>query len=138
MPLAHLDQPETKWWSAGEETIQFLNEDVLRLTWARRLVLGVQQQAGAAQLRLNVQTAALFPRCQKIQNVRVRTNSLVVPGFLNASLPLAVTPEALGGALHGVQLPVFVVLHLQKYRKCLKEKYYVFSRHVVSFYCPVK
>lgn len=52
-----------------------------RHTWARRLVLSMKQQAGATQLCLNVQPATLLPGCDKIQDVWVRTQALVVAGF---------------------------------------------------------
>lgn len=93
-----------------------------------RLVLSVQQQAGAAQLRLNVQSTALLPRCHKIQNVRMRTNALVVHGFFDASFSLAVTPEALSGALDSVQTPVLVILHLKKTTKTMQKKSGVLQR----------
>lgn len=87
-------------------------------TWARRLVLSMEQQAGATQLRLDVQSATLLPGCHKIQDVRVRTEALVVPGFPHAPVPVTVAPEAVSRALHCILAAVHVVLHLEKYRKC--------------------
>lgn len=87
-------------------------------TWPRWLILSVEQQAGATQLRLDVQSATLLPGCHKIQNVRVRTEALVVPGFPHATVPVTVAPEAVSGALNCILAAVHVALHLEKYRKC--------------------
>lgn len=64
-------------------------------TWARRLVLRVEQQACVTQFCLNVQSATLLPGCHKIQNVRVRTQALVVPGFPYTPVSLTGTSEAM-------------------------------------------
>ena len=74
----------------------------------------MEQQAGATQLRLDVQSAALLPGCHKVQDVRVRTEVLVVPGFPHAPVPVAVAPEAVSRALHGILAAVHVALHLEK------------------------
>lgn len=78
----------------------------------------MEQQAGATQLCLNVQSATLLPGCHKIQDVRVRAQALMVPGFLHTPVPLAVAPEAMSRALDCILAAVLVVLHLEKYRKC--------------------
>ncbi len=87
-------------------------------TRARRLVLSMEQQAGAAQLCLNVQSATLLPGCHKIQDVRVRTQALMVPGLPHTPVPLTVAPEAMSRALDCVLPAGLVALHLEKCRKC--------------------
>lgn len=86
-------------------------------TRARGLVLSMKQQTGATQLCLNVQSATLLPGCHKIQDVRVRTQALVVPGFPHSPVPLTVPPEAMSRALDCIQAAVLAALNLQKQRK---------------------
>lgn len=74
----------------------------------------MQQQSGATQLRLNVQAATFLPGCHKVEDVRVRTQPLMVPGFPHTAIPLTVAPEAISGALHRILTAVLVALHLQK------------------------
>lgn len=93
----------------------------------------MQQQAGAAQLCLNVQPAALLPGRHEIQDVRVRTQALVVPGFPHAAVPLAAPPEAMSGALDSILAPVLVVLHLQKHTVHLSAKQLLKKGHFISF-----
>lgn len=88
-----------------------------RRTGARGLVLSMQQQIGAAQLRLNVQSATFLPGCHKIQDVRVRTEALVVPCFPHTPVPLTVPPEAMSRALDCILAAVLVALNLQTLRK---------------------
>lgn len=78
----------------------------------------MEQQAGDTQLCLNVQSATLLPGCHKIQDVRVRTQALVVPGFPHTPVPLTVAPEAMSRALDCVLAAGLVALHLEKCRKC--------------------
>lgn len=77
----------------------------------------MEQQAGATELCLDVQSADLLPGRHEIQDVRVRTEALVVPGFPHASVPVTVTPEAMSRALDCILTAVHVALHLEKYRK---------------------
>lgn len=68
----------------------------------------MEQQAGATQLCLDVKSATLLPGCHKIQDVRVRTEALVVPGFPHATVPLTVAPKAMSRALDCI-LPAVLV-----------------------------
>lgn len=81
-------------------------------TWARRLVLSMEQQVGTTQLCLNVKSATFLPGCNKIHYVRVRTQLLMVPGFPDTPVPFAGTPEAMSRALHCVLAAIFFALHL--------------------------
>lgn len=74
----------------------------------------MEQQAGAAELCLDVQSATFFPRCHKIEDVRVRTEALVVLGFPRAPAPLTVAPEAVSRALDCILATVQVAFHLEK------------------------
>lgn len=74
----------------------------------------MQQQRGAAQLCLNVQAVTFLPGCHKVEDVRVRTQPLVVPGFPHTPIPVSVAPEAESGAFHRILTAVFVALHLEK------------------------
>lgn len=85
-----------------------------RRTWAGRLGLSMQQQSGATQLCLNVQAVTFLPGCHKVEDVRVRTQPLMVPGFPHAPSPVTVAPEAKSGALHRILTAVLVALHLEK------------------------
>lgn len=77
----------------------------------------MQQQSGAAQLCLNVQTATFLPSCHKIQDVRVRTQTLMVPGFPDTLVSLTVPPEAMSRALHCILTTILVTLYLEKIQK---------------------
>lgn len=55
------------------DNIWLIITDYLWLTQTKRLALNMKQQAGAAQLRLNVKSSTFFPGGHKIQDVRVRT-----------------------------------------------------------------
>lgn len=94
-----------------------LIQTVFGQTWARRLVLSVVQQAGAAQLCLDVESAALLPGSHEVQNMRVRTQALMIPGFPDAPIPLTVTPEALSRAFDCVLTTISVALHLEREKK---------------------
>lgn len=85
---------------------------LFRQTWARRLVLSMEKQAGTTQLCLNVKSATLLPGCHKIQYVRVRTQALMVPGFLHTPVPLTGTPEAMSRALYCILATIFFTSHL--------------------------
>lgn len=73
----------------------------------------MKQQTGATQLCLNVESAIFLPRCHKVQDVRMRRNTLMVSGFSHTLVSVIVPSEAVGGALHGVQTAVFDTLHLK-------------------------
>lgn len=90
---------------------------LLRPTWAGTLVLSMEQQAGATQLCLNEQSATLLPGRHKIQDVWVRTQALVVSGFLHAPVPLTVAPKAMSRALHCILATILIALHLETHRK---------------------
>ena len=92
----------------------------------------MEQQAGATQLCLNVQSATLLPGSHEIQDVRMRTYTLMVPGFLQTSVPLTVTPEALSRALDCIQAAILVTLHLEKKKKKKKERTLVSSSIHIS------
>lgn len=74
----------------------------------------MKQQAGAAQLCLNVKTSTFLPGGHKTQDVRVRTKTFVVPGFPHAAVPITVAPEALSRTFDSILAAILVALHLQK------------------------
>lgn len=74
----------------------------------------MEQQAGTTQFCLNVQSATLLPGCHKMQDMRMRTQALVVPGFPHTPVPLTVAPEAMSRALDCILVAVPVALYLQK------------------------
>lgn len=88
--------------------------EYLWLTQAKRLVLSMKQQAGAAQLCLNVKSSTFLPGGHKIQDVRVRTQPFVVPGFLHTAVPLTVPPEAMSRTFDSILAAIRVALHLKK------------------------
>lgn len=73
----------------------------------------MEQQAGATQLCLDVQSATLLPGCHKMQDVRVRGQALVVSSFPHTPVPLALAPEAMSRALHCILPAVHIVLYLK-------------------------
>lgn len=77
----------------------------------------MEQQAGAAQLCLNVNTSTFLPGGHKIQDVRVRTHTFVVPGFPHAAVPLTVPPEAMCRIFDSILAAILVALHLEKKKK---------------------
>lgn len=77
----------------------------------------MEQQAGAAQLCLNVNTSTFLPGGHKIQDVRVRTHTFVVPGFPHAAVPLTVPPEAMCRIFDSILATILVALHLEKKKK---------------------
>lgn len=80
----------------------------------------MEQQAGATQLCLNVQSATLFPGRHKVQDVRMWTESFVVSGFPHTPVPLIVAPETMSRALHCILAAVLAALYLQKTQNMLK------------------
>lgn len=73
----------------------------------------MQQESSATQLCLNVQPATFLPGCHKVEDVRVRTQALMVPGFPHTPIPLTVAPEAISRALHRILTAVICALHLK-------------------------
>lgn len=73
----------------------------------------MEQQAGATQLCLDVQSATLLPGCHKMQDVRVRRQALVVSSFPHTPVPLAFAPEAMSRALHCILAAIHIVLDLK-------------------------
>lgn len=74
----------------------------------------MKRQAGAAQLRLDVKASTFLPGRQKIQDVGVRTQPFVVPGFPHAAVPLTVPPEAMSRTFDSILAAILVALHLKK------------------------
>lgn len=77
----------------------------------------MEQQACVTQLCLDVQSATLLPGCHKTQDVRVRTQTLVVPGLPHTTVPLTFTSEALSRTLDCIPAAVLVALHLEDFSK---------------------
>lgn len=78
----------------------------------------MKQQAGAAQLCLNVKSSTFLPGRHKIQDVRVRTQTFVVPGFPHAAVPLTVPSEAMSGTFDSILAAILVALHLNNKKSC--------------------
>lgn len=93
----------------------------------------MEQQAGATQLCLNEESAALLPGSHKVQDVRVRTQALVIPSFPDTAVPLVVTPEALSRAFDCVLAAISVALHLEEKKKVVKiQKLYLLFQYLYN------
>lgn len=77
----------------------------------------MKQQVGATQLCLNVKSSTFLPGRHKIQDVRVRTQPFVVPGFPHTAVPLTVPPEAMSRTFDSILAAILVALHLKKKKK---------------------
>lgn len=78
----------------------------------------MEQQAGATQLCLNVQSTTFFPGRHKVQDVRMGTETLMVSGLPHTPVPLTVAPEAMSGTLHCILAAILAALDLEKHRTC--------------------
>lgn len=72
----------------------------------------MQQQAGTAELCLDVEAAALLPGRNEAQHVGVRPQPLVVPRLAQAPDPVAAITEPLDGTLDCILSPINKTLNL--------------------------
>lgn len=77
----------------------------------------MEQQTSATKLSLDVKASTLLPGCNKVQDMRVWTQALMIVSFPYTSGAFSVASIAISRAFDCVLATIFVALHLEQFRQ---------------------